>query len=207
MRRLLIGRILDQRVLEAIVGLRRRALDEQKVGARQADPTTIAVSSRSANFAPEELRRRPPVRSFTPSITSLDSPCRAEISPAEMADYQERRCRVASSRSEDARYRSGEKTRRGGAVAAGDLKDVGVSAVGDRRRLLAAIAALSGPMPSANAPASSPKPRRPRVLRFRVVPVCLLVGLQAEHAQLFSDVQFCLPATGPPFPDLRCAGR
>ena len=27
-----VGRVLDQRVLEAIVGLRRRALDEQKVG-------------------------------------------------------------------------------------------------------------------------------------------------------------------------------
>jgi SAM domain (Sterile alpha motif) len=38
-----------------------------------------------------------------------------------------------------------------------DLKDIGVSAVGDRRRLLAAIAALSGPTPSANAPVSSPK--------------------------------------------------
>ena len=27
-----VGRVLDQRVLEAIVGLRRRALDEQEVG-------------------------------------------------------------------------------------------------------------------------------------------------------------------------------
>src|SRR5271165_5635381 len=43
-------------------------------------------------------------------------------------------------------------------LTADDLKDIGVSAVGDRRKLLAAIAALSGPTPSANAPASSPKP-------------------------------------------------
>ena len=27
-----VGRVLDQRVLEAIIGLRRRALDEQEVG-------------------------------------------------------------------------------------------------------------------------------------------------------------------------------
>ena len=51
-------------------------------------------------------------------------------------------------------------------LTADDLKDIGVSAVGDRRRLLAAIAALSGPTPSANAPLL-PNPRRPSVLRFR----------------------------------------
>ena len=43
-------------------------------------------------------------------------------------------------------------------LTADDLKEIGVSAVGDRRRLLAAIAALSGPTPSANAFASSFKP-------------------------------------------------
>src|SRR5208337_55590 len=45
-------------------------------------------------------------------------------------------------------------------LTADDLKDIGVSAVGDRRRLLAAIAVLSGPTPSASTPASSPKPAR-----------------------------------------------
>ena len=43
-------------------------------------------------------------------------------------------------------------------LTADDLKDIGVSAVGDRRRLLAAVAALSGPAPSSNAPTSLPKP-------------------------------------------------
>ena len=43
-------------------------------------------------------------------------------------------------------------------LTADDLKDIGVSAVGDRRRLLAAIAALTGPTPSVNAPPSPPKP-------------------------------------------------
>ncbi len=49
----------------------------------------------------------------------------------------------------------------------GDLKDIGVSAVGDRKRLLDAIAALSGATPSANAPASPPSPRRRAPSRFR----------------------------------------
>ena len=67
-------------------------------------------------------------------------------------------------------------------LTADDLKDIGVSAVGDRRRLLAAIAALSGPTPSVNALASPPKPapagglqisaeRRPITVMF-----CDLVG-------------------------------
>ena len=43
-------------------------------------------------------------------------------------------------------------------LTADDLKDIGVSAVGDRRRLLAAIAALSDQTPSVNAPASRPAP-------------------------------------------------
>src|ERR1700720_630222 len=67
-------------------------------------------------------------------------------------------------------------------LPADDLKEIGVSALGDRRRLLAAITALSGPTPSANAFASSPKPtpakgletsaeRRPITVMF-----CDLVG-------------------------------
>ena len=74
-------------------------------------------------------------------------------------------------------------------LTADDLKEIGVSAVGDRRRLLAAIAALSGPTLSANAPASSPKPapgkglqipaeRRPITVMF-----CDLVGSTSLAAQ------------------------
>ena len=40
-------------------------------------------------------------------------------------------------------------------LTADDLKDIGVSAVDDRRRLLAAIAALSGQSPIVNTLASS----------------------------------------------------
>ena len=43
-------------------------------------------------------------------------------------------------------------------LTADDLKDIGVSAVGDRRRLLAAIAALSDQSPSVNALASPLQP-------------------------------------------------
>ena len=43
-------------------------------------------------------------------------------------------------------------------LTADDLKDLGISAVGDRRRLLAAIAALAAPTPSANAPAPAQGP-------------------------------------------------
>ena len=78
-------------------------------------------------------------------------------------------------------------------LTADDLKDIGVSAVGDRRRLLAAIAALSGPTPSANAPASSPKPapakgleisaeRRPITVMF-----CDLVGSTSLAARLDAE--------------------
>src|SRR5215831_6496934 len=44
-------------------------------------------------------------------------------------------------------------------LTADDLRDIGVAAVGDRRRLLAAIAALAGAVPSANVPSSGPLPR------------------------------------------------
>src|SRR5271165_7023301 len=74
-----------------------------------------------------------------------------------------------------------------------DLKDIGVSAVGDRRRLLDAIAALSGPTPSANPPASSPKPppakgletsaeRRPITVMF-----CDLVGSTSLASKLDAE--------------------
>src|SRR5271169_168807 len=63
-------------------------------------------------------------------------------------------------------------------LTADDLKDIGVSAVGDRRRLLAAIAALSGPTPSVNAPASPLKP----------VPAG---GLQISAERRHITVMFC----------------
>jgi class 3 adenylate cyclase len=74
-----------------------------------------------------------------------------------------------------------------------DLKDIGVSAVGDRRRLLAAIAALSGPTPSVSAPASLPKPapagdlqisaeRRPITILF-----CDLAGSTSLAAKLDAE--------------------
>ena len=67
-------------------------------------------------------------------------------------------------------------------LTADDLKEIGVSALGDRRRLLAAITALSGPTPSANAFASSPKPapgkglQTPAERRPITVMFCDLVG-------------------------------
>src|SRR5208337_3876098 len=47
-------------------------------------------------------------------------------------------------------------------LTADDLKDIGVSAVGDRRRLLAAIAALAGAKPPSDVPASSLTPAPPK---------------------------------------------
>ena len=78
-------------------------------------------------------------------------------------------------------------------LTADDLKDIGVSAVGDRRRLLASIAALSGPTPSGNAPVSSPKPapakgletsaeRRPITVMF-----CDLVGSTSLASKLDAE--------------------
>jgi class 3 adenylate cyclase/tetratricopeptide (TPR) repeat protein len=78
-------------------------------------------------------------------------------------------------------------------LTADDLKDIGVSAVGDRRRLLAAIAALCGAAPSGNAPASAPKPapakgpqlsaeRRPITVMF-----CDLVGSTSLASQLDAE--------------------
>ena len=47
-------------------------------------------------------------------------------------------------------------------LTADDLKDIGVASVGDRRRLLDAIAALRGPAPSVTAAAGSSAVRRGR---------------------------------------------
>src|SRR5215212_11073865 len=43
-------------------------------------------------------------------------------------------------------------------LTADDLREIGVASVGDRRRLLAAIAALRGPAPSSKTPADEPPP-------------------------------------------------
>ena len=76
-------------------------------------------------------------------------------------------------------------------LTADDLKDIGVSAVGDRRRLLAAIAALSGPTPSAPAspPTSAPArglqisaERRPITVMF-----CDLAGSTSLAAKLDAE--------------------
>jgi class 3 adenylate cyclase len=73
---------------------------------------------------------------------------------------------------------------------ADDLKDIGVSAVGDRRRLLDAIAALAGAKPSADAPASPSKPAPPKgpevpaERRPITVMFCDLVGSTGLAAKL-----------------------
>ena len=78
-------------------------------------------------------------------------------------------------------------------LTADDLKEIGVSAVGDRRRLLAAIAALSGPTPSANAFASSPKsapgkgPQIPAERRPITVMFCDLVGSTSLASKLDAE--------------------
>jgi class 3 adenylate cyclase len=75
-------------------------------------------------------------------------------------------------------------------LTADDLKDIGVAAVGDRRRLLAAIAALSGSTPSADASAAAPKavtPKSPEVSAERrpiTVMFCDLVGSTSLAAKL-----------------------
>ena len=47
------------------------------------------------------------------------------------------------------------------------LKDIGVSALGDRLRLLDAIAALAAAKPSSDVPASPPKPAPSKVPKSR----------------------------------------
>jgi class 3 adenylate cyclase len=84
-------------------------------------------------------------------------------------------------------------------LTADDLKDIGVSAVGDRRRLLAAIAALNGATVSVNAPATllkseSPEPPPPAALpdasaerRHLTVVFCDLVGSTTISAALDAE--------------------
>src|ERR1700722_17119014 len=75
-------------------------------------------------------------------------------------------------------------------LTADDLKEIGVSAVGDRRRLLAAIAVLSVETPSASVVPSLPEPRPAQGLRIsaerRPIPVmfCDLVGSTSLAAKL-----------------------
>ena len=74
-----------------------------------------------------------------------------------------------------------------------DLKDIGVSALGDRLRLLDAIAAFAGAKPPADAPVSSSRPapskpfqasaeRRPITVMF-----CDLVGSTALASRLDAE--------------------
>ena len=78
-------------------------------------------------------------------------------------------------------------------LTADDLKDIGVSAVGDRRRLLAAIAPLSVETPSASVAPSLPRPRPARGLRISAerrpitVMFCDLVGSTSLVAKLDAE--------------------
>src|SRR5271156_3595213 len=78
-------------------------------------------------------------------------------------------------------------------LTADDLKDIGVSAVGDRRRLLAAIAALTGTSPPADAPASPPKSAPPKGAHVSAerrpiaVMFCDLVGSTALASRLDAE--------------------
>jgi class 3 adenylate cyclase/tetratricopeptide (TPR) repeat protein len=75
-------------------------------------------------------------------------------------------------------------------LTADDLKDIGVAAVGDRRKLLAAIAALAGAMPPASSTASAPKPSTPKSAQVSAerrpitVMFCDLLGSTGLSAKL-----------------------
>src|SRR3974390_1370012 len=77
-------------------------------------------------------------------------------------------------------------------LTADDLKDIGVAAVGDRRRLLAAIAALTGATLSASRSrteiaaqhTASPASEAPAERRQLTVMFCDLVGSTALSARL-----------------------
>src|SRR3974390_3294438 len=75
-------------------------------------------------------------------------------------------------------------------LTADDLKDIGVVAVGDRRKLLAAIAALAGATPPASSAASAPKPSTPKSAQASAerrpitVMFCDLVGSTTISAAL-----------------------
>jgi class 3 adenylate cyclase len=76
-------------------------------------------------------------------------------------------------------------------LTADDLRDIGVVAVGGRRRLLAAIAALAGATPFVDAPASPPAhPKGPVVSAERrpiTVMFCDLVGSTSLASQLDAE--------------------
>src|SRR6202044_1937160 len=78
-------------------------------------------------------------------------------------------------------------------LTADDLKEIGVSAVGDRRRLLAAVAVLSVETPSASVAPSPLKPRSARGLRISAerrpitVMFCDLVGSTSLTAKLDAE--------------------
>ena len=75
-------------------------------------------------------------------------------------------------------------------LTADDLKDIGVVAVGDRRRLLAAIAALARATPSASSTTPAPKPSSPKSPQISAerrpitVMFCDLVGSTSLAAKL-----------------------
>jgi class 3 adenylate cyclase/tetratricopeptide (TPR) repeat protein len=75
-------------------------------------------------------------------------------------------------------------------LTADDLRDIGVSAVGDRRRLVAAIAALAGAAPSADVPVPPPTPAAPKARQVSAerrpitVMFCALVGSTSLAAKL-----------------------
>jgi class 3 adenylate cyclase len=78
-------------------------------------------------------------------------------------------------------------------LTADDLKDIGVSAVGDRRKLIAAIAALAGttsPIDAQPSPNKSAPPIRPHVSAERrpiTVMFCDLVGSMGLAAKLDAE--------------------
>jgi len=76
-------------------------------------------------------------------------------------------------------------------LTADDLRDMGVVAVGDRRRLLAAIAVLAGATPPVDAPASPPaRPKGPLISAERrpiAVMFCDLVGSTSLASQLDAE--------------------
>jgi class 3 adenylate cyclase len=78
-------------------------------------------------------------------------------------------------------------------LTADDLKDIGLSAVGDRRKLMAAIAILAGGARPEDAPASTPRPspsKSPQDLAERrpiTVMFCDLVGSTALASRLDAE--------------------
>jgi class 3 adenylate cyclase/tetratricopeptide (TPR) repeat protein len=72
-------------------------------------------------------------------------------------------------------------------VTAEDLREIGVATVGDRRKLLAAIAELAAPSPSTESPSPAVRPKTPQVSAERrpiTVMFCDLVGSTSLAAKL-----------------------